>query len=60
MTFEHTLVASPCRFCGLPAFGFDGDGFLHPCCQYWWGLVGRCPACSASREAARQQRDRRR
>ena len=47
----------PCRYCGRPSWTSDNDGPVHPCCRYWYEVVGldHCPACRAS-QAQRRRR----
>jgi hypothetical protein len=52
-------AAQPCRYCLAPAWSTDRVGPLHKCCQYWADQIklGKpCPACVASRVAARARR----
>jgi hypothetical protein len=59
MTKRHLDVAAPCRLCQYPTWGADEDGPVHPCCLFWIDTIQAghpCPACVASRVAARARR----
>jgi hypothetical protein len=61
--FRELTQPGPCGLCGDPAYLADHAGPVHPCCAanaLTIAMGQPCPACAASRAAARWEGYRRR